>query len=597
MLLGRLSAAEQPKFAAVVSVEKGQDGSAYVVVNGRKAIQLQKSNGSLSPAERAGIIAQRLTALLPKVTDLKAISSRDSGEDGQLIVNGTVVAIATPEEAKARGTTTHELAAMWAENLRRLLTEPPIAVEPASLLIPLGERRVLAVRAYVPGEISAEVSDGTVISADSSMKVGSLVIVGLAVGDAHICIRCGGREVSVPVSVRKYAASICGTAKAAITGRNPPVSLLDKAARDVVRSMVTTEPGASISKIELPKTAHVPTPGHTSQMTMMVEAQGQGYIPARFPAQVEIENRRLPEVESGEIWFSNFPETLRKYQVLFTGRLATSEESTRLLYHHYNDMPQCVGFVIDVINPSTQPAELHVIEGVSDPMVDVVIVGYVAGKEFINCHQANVGRIFTLPPGTRRVLISQAVQHPKTASGIMEFRQLSGEPLIVRLVAKPEEERRSDDPPGVDLPLVSFDGTRIGSSDGVFPRPKEVIDATYTVGKQWAFIRIGKNPIKHETLDTSLYAFGITYDINATLVNPTDQDRTIEVLFEATAGPAAGVFLLDGKYAEVKRLGPPDERLIGSYLVRSGKTRSLHIRTIPLSGSAYPATLIIRAAK
>lgn len=597
ILLSGLSAAEQPKFAAVVSVEKAQDGTAYVVLNGRKAIQLQKPNGSLSPAERARIIAQRLTALLPKITDLKAISSRPSGKDDQLIVSGTVVAIATPEEAKARGMTTSKLAAMWAENLRKILSEPPISVEPASLLIPLGEKRALKVKAYIPGEISADISDGTIISADSSIKLGSLVIQGLAVGDARISIRCGGREVSVPVSVRKYAASVWGTGKGAITGRNPPASLLDKAARDVVRSVVTTEPGASISKIEPPKTAHMPMPGHTSELTMMVEAQGQGYIPARFPAQVEVENRRLPPAESGQIWFSNFPETLRKYQVLFTGRLATSQESTRLLYHHYNDMPQCVGFVIDVINPSAQPAELHVIEGISDPMADVVIVGYVAGKEFLNCHQANIGRIFALPAGTRRVLVSQAVTHPKTASGIMEFRQLSGEPLIVRLVAKPEEERLSDDLPGIDLPLVSFDGARIGNSDGVFPRPREVMDVTYTVGKQWAFIRLGKHPIKHETLDTSLYAFGITYDVNATLVNPTDQDRTIELLFEATAGPAAGVFLLDGKYAEVKRLGPPDERVIGSYLVRSGKTRNLHIRTIPLSGSAYPATLIIRAAK
>lgn len=597
ILFGSLSAAERPPFTAVLSVEKAQDGTAYVVLNGRKAIRLQKSNGTLGPAERAGIIAERLSKLLPKLTDLKAIESKDAGEDCQLIVGGVLVGIATPGEAKARGTTTSKLAALWADNLRKLLTAPPITVEPASLLVPLGEKRVLAVKAFIPGDIEAEVSDVAIISADSSVKVGSLVVEGLAVGDAAITVRCSGSDVSVPVSVKKYAATVCGTARATITGRNPPLSLLSRAARDVVSSVVTIEPGAGIGKIEFPKSAHVPPPGSTSQVTMTIEAAGQGYIPARLPANVEVENRRLPAVESGEIWFSNFPETVRKYAVLFTGKLATSDRSTRLLYHHYNDMPECMGFVIDVINPSTQPAELHVIEGLSAPMSDVVIVGYVAGKEFINSHQANIGRIFTLPPGTRRVLVSQAVQHPKTASGIMEFRQLSGDPLIVRLVAKPEPQRITDDPPDTDLPLMGFDATRIVSSDGVFPRPKEVMDATYTVGKQWAFIRLGKNPIKHETLDKSLFAFGITYDVNAALVNPSDEDRRVEVLFEATAGPAAGVFLLDGKYAEVKRLGPPDERVIGSYLVRAGNTRNVHIRTIPLSGSAYPATIIIRAAK
>lgn len=597
MMAASLSAANQPTFSAYVSIENESDGSAYVTLNGRKAIHLRTSNGSLSPAERAKIIADRLIILLPKVTDLKAITSRDAAMSSQLLIAGTVVAIATPEEAKARAMTTSRLAATWVESLRKLLLEPPIAVEPASLLIPLGEKRTLLVKVYMPGEVKAELSDGKIIKADPTVKVGSLVVEALAVGDATIKIRCEDHEVTVPVSVRKYAAAISGTARTAITGRNPPGSLLEKAARNVVKSAVVTEPGAYIRKIEMPKSAPVPLPGHTSELTLTVEAEGAGYIPARLPAHVEIENRLVPKAESGEIWFSNSPETIKKYQVLFAGRLSPSEESTRLLYHHYNDMPQCMGFVIEVINPSAQPAELHVIEGISDPMVDVVIVGYVAGREFINSHQANIGRIMTLPPGSRRVLVSQAVHHPKTASGIMEFRQLSGEPLIIRLVAKPEERRLGDDPPDVDLPLISFDATRIASSDGVFPRPREVMDVTYTIGKQWAFIRLGKIPIKHATLDTSLYAFGITYDVNASLVNPTDEDRMVEVLFEASAGPAAGVFLINGKYAEVKRLGPPDERVIGTYIVRAGKTRKVDIRTIPLSGSAYPATLIVRVAK
>ncbi len=428
-------------------------------------------------------------------------------------------------------------------------------------------------------------------------RSGSLVVEGLALGEAAITIQCAGHEVSVPVSVRKYAASVSGTAKASVTGYNPPASLLVRAVRDVIRSAVTVEPGAVVKKIDIPTSFNVPAPGRSSQVTVTVEADGPACIPAKLPAQVEIENRPVKKVESANIWFSNEPETVRRFQVLFTGKLSPAEESTRLLYHHYNDMPQTMGFVIDVINPSDQPAELHVIEGVAEPMADVVIVGYVAGRDFLKSHEANVGRIITLPPGTRRALVSQSVPHPKTASGIMEFRQISGEPLIMRLIAKPEEQRLAEDIPDVDLPLAGFDPERITLSDGVFPRPMKSVEATYTVGKQWAFIRMGKNPIKHDTLDKTLYGFGITYDANITLENPTEQEQVVEVLFEATAGPAAGVFLLDGKYVEVKRLGPPEERKIGEFKLRPGQTRKTTIRTIPLSGSAYPATIIIRAAK
>lgn len=591
------SAFAQTKQSISATVEKVPDGTAYVVLNGRKAIHLQKSNGTLKPADRAKIIADRLNSLLPKVSDLKAITSKVSGANGQLIISGTLVAVATPDEAKARSMTTSALAAMWTENLRKILSGPPIAVDPANLLIPLGEKRTLTVKAYVSGEVSAEVSDGSIIKADSTVKVGSLVVEGLALGETTIKIRCGGHEVSVPVSVRKYAASLSGSARTSVTGYNPPTSLLVRAVRDVIRSAVAFEPGAAAKKIEIPSSFHVPHPTRSSSVTVIVEADGPTHIPVRLPVEVEIENRRVPKVESKEIWFSNVPETVRKFQVLFTGKLAPSDESTRLLYHHYNDMTQCMGFVIDVVNPGAQPAELHMIEGVAEPMADVVIVGYVAGRDFLHSHEANVGRIIRIPPGTRRVLVSQPVHHPKTASGIMEFRQLSGDPLVVRLVAKPDNQRQVEDVADLDMPIGSFDLSRVVLSDGVFPRPRKVLDLTYTVGKQWGFIRMGQRPIKHDNLEKELFAFGITYDANVTLENPTEKQQKIEVLFTAGAGPAAGIFLIDGKYSEIKRLGPPSEREIGAVTLNPGQTKKMTIRTIPLSGSAYPTTITIRAAK
>jgi hypothetical protein len=592
-----LYAGEEPKYSVYVSIETQPDGTAYVTLNGRKAIHLQKPNGTLSPSERAKIIGERLSLLLPKVTDPKEITSKDSGANAKLFVRGTLVAIATPEEAKARSMTASRLAAMWAENLRKLLLAPPLSVEPESLLIPLGETRTIAVKSYVPGEIKAEITDGSIIGADPTAKAGSLVVSGLAVGDAAIDVKCGSQKVSVPIKVRKYAAAIAGTARTAVTGHDPPSSLLIRAAREIVRSVVATEPGASIRRIDMPASVQVPLPGRTATIIAGIDTDGPDYIPAKLRAEVEIEHRVLPNAEAADIWFCNQPETVTKFQVLFTGKLTPSERSTRLLYHHYNDMPVTMGFVVDVINPATQPAELHVIEGVSSPMQDVVVVGYEAGKEFINSEKANVGRIITVPPSTRRVLVSQAVPHPKTASGIMELRQLSGEPLIVRLIAKPEAQRRSDDPTDADLTLNGFDAKRITYSDGVFPQPQKALEFNYIVGKPWAFIRLGKIPIKHLTLDKTLYGFGITYDVNVALENPTDIEQTVEMLFEATAGPAAGVFLIDGRYVEVKRLGPPNERLIASYRLRPGQKKNVEIRTIPLSGSAYPATIIIRAAK
>lgn len=592
-----LGAEAQAKFFAKASVEPMQNGSAYVTVNGRRIMHLQRSNGALMPTDRAGIVADRLSAMLPKLTDVRAISTKAFGANGHVLVNGALLGIATPTDAKAANTTAMKLVETWASNLRKVLMLPPISVEPENMIIPLGEKRGLTVKVFLPGDISAEVAEGGTIRAEPGPSPGALLIEGLAVGDSSIKVRCGGHEATVPVKVRKYAATVRSGVKAAITGSDPPQSVALRSISESVRSMISLEPGASIRKTEMPRSISVPAPGRTTQVLVSLEAEGADYLPVRLTEAIELVNRTMPKVESESIWFSNQPETVRRFQVLFTGRLAKSDKSTRLLYHHYNDMQQCMGFVIDVINPFDEPAELHIVEGVAEPMADVVIVGYVAGRDFMNNHRSLIGRILTLAPNSRRVLVSQPVHHPETASGIIEFRQLSGQPLIARLIAKPEPQRLADDPVGVELPLTGFDPTRMAYSDGIFPRPWKTVNAAYTIGKSWQFIRIGKNPIQHATLDKALYGFGITYDIYLTIDNPTDKQRTVEVVFEATAGPAAGVFLLDGSYSEIKRIHPPDERVIGKYTLHPGQTRTSTIRTIPLSGSSYPATLIIRAAK
>ena len=597
MMAGSLAAVEQTKFPARVGVERMQDGSAYVTASGRRFMHVQRSNGTLKPADRAAIVADRLSVMLQKLTDIRAISAKASGANGQVLVNGALLAIATPTDAKAASTTAMKLAETWVSNLRKVLTLPPIYVEPESMLIPLGEKRTLSVKVFIPGDISAEVADVSVVRAQPASSAGMLLVEGLTVGDSSIRVRCGQHEVNVPVKVRKYAAAINGGVKATVTGLNPPQSLALRSIRESVHSMISLEPGASIRKTEVPQSVSVPVPGRSTQVPVSLEAEGVDYLPVRLTGTVELQNRVMPKVESESIWFCNEPETVRRFQVLFTGKLVPSQESTRLLYHHFNDMQQCMGFVIDVVNPSDQPAELHIIEGVAEPMADVVVVGYVAGRDFLNSYQSLIGRILTLAPNSRRVLVSQAVHHPKTASGIMELRQLTGQPLVARVIAKPETQRLADDPLGVDLPLTGFDPAKVAYSDGVFPRPWKIVDAEYTVGKSWQFIRLGKNPIQHATLDRVLYGFGITYDIRLTIDNPTDRQQIVEVLFEAPAGPAAGIFLLDGTYSEIKRMHPPDERVIGSYTLQPGQTRRSTIRTIPLSGSAYPATLIVRVAK
>ena len=586
------------KFVPRVSAQKDADGTAYVVVNGRKAVQLRTPNGALSPARRAEIAAERLALLVRSGLDPKSVWYKQSGADARVMAGDSLLVIATAAEAKAQNFPSAKLAERWVQGLRESLSLPPLTAAPTSLLIPLGESRVVTVQSLLTAPVEADVSNPLVISVDALAKPGSLVITGASPGDTAITIRCGEYRVPVEISVRKYAAyKVQGRARAVVTGWNAPSSLVSQAAAEAARRAVSLEPGARLVSTGACQATGELSPGKVIQMPVEIQAAGGDYIPAKLAVQVEVENRVLPPVPAASIMYSNDPERIRKYQTLFAGRITPSQEATRLLHHHQNMMKKRIGFVIDVVNPSPSAASLHVVEGVSQPMVDTVAVGYRAGFQFLENHRRNIGRIIELPPGTRQALVSQPLDPIHTASGVMELRQFSGDPLFVRVIAKPEHQRLSEDRLGMAVPAAGIDASKLALSDHVYPGPVKNLAVTYTAGKPWLFLRIGKEALKHQTQDRRLYGnYGVIYNIDVTLENPLDRPHSVEIAFEATAGPVSGIFLLDGILVRIRSLQSPEEATIAMVTVPPGRSRTVSLRTMPLSGSAYPATVIIRPA-
>ena len=593
VLLLTLAGASWAKLIIRVVAESQKDGTAYVVVNGRKAIHLMTRNGNLSPAQRAQIGADRLAAALQKGLEPKAIYSKATGKTARVMVGDSLLLIVTAAEAHAHKTPAESLAALWVTNLRKLLTMPPLSANPASVVVPLGESRTVAIESLLTSPVQFEVSDPNLISAEG--KPGLLTITGKAMGNAVATIRCESYTVPINVSVKKYAATLLPAKRGIVTGWNAPSAQIVLAARDAARQSVALEPGARITSLDAGHWATDLEPTKVAQVPVKIEAGGDDFLPTKLAVNVQVENQALPRVPTSWIMYSNEPERVEKYQVLFTGRLNSTEHAVRLLYHHQNMMGRKIGFAVDVLNPSSSPAGLHVVEGISSPMIDTVIVGYKAGLEFMENHRNFVGRVIDLPPWTRRLLVSQTLGSPYTASGILELRQVSGEPLLVRVIAKPEEQRLIEDKLETVIPTGEIDTSKMAISDHVYPEPVMKMEVTYTAGKSWVFLRLGKEALKHVSLDKQLYGnYGVTYEIKATLENPMADPLTAELAFEATAGPVSGIFLVDRNLVRVKLLNPPSEICLGKVTVPAGKSRVVSIRTIPLSGSAYPATLIIR---
>lgn len=584
------------KFVPQVYTEAGNKGSAYVIVNKQKVIEIKTPNGNLSAADRANIVAKRLTDAVTNGLDPKTLWYKKVGQNANVMLGESMLLMATKSEAAAHKLTASKLSEMWVHNLREALSAKPLSASPTSMLVPLGETRVLNVVSLLQKPAQFEVSNPSILTWDSQKKPGSLYITGTSVGGTTITIRCEEYTAQAQITVRKYAGSINpGITKAFVTGWNAPASLISRAARDAARRAISVEPGASISSINIISPCKELAPGKTYQTSVEVKVEGRDFIPVALDTKVEVGNRPLDPVPTSWLMYSNAPERISKYQTLFAGSMTATQEAFRLLYHHQNVMRKRIGFVIDVVNTSTSPASFHLIEGVSRPMIDTVDVGYRAGLAFLENHRDRVGRIIELPAGTHWAIVSQSLDSPYTASGILELRQMSGDPLFIRIMAKPENQRVAEDPMDTPLPSSAMKPEDIHISDHVYPGPIQNLEVTYTYGKPWVFIRIGKYALKHATLDKQLFGnYGVTYDIKATIENPTDSPRVVELAYEATAGPVSGLFIVDGNMVRVKSLQAPQETSIGEVTIPAGKKRVVSIRTMPLSGSAYPTTLIIR---
>jgi hypothetical protein len=126
------------------------------------------------------------------------------------------------------------------------------------------------------------------------------------------------------------------------------------------------------------------------------------------------------------------------------------------------------------------------------------------------------------------------------------------------------------------------------------PQPRRVQDVTYTVGGHHAFISIGREPLTSLSQRPLRGNYGVLYQINLTLENPTEQEVRTEIAFSADGGVARGVVVIDGQIRETGLvLASAEERLQEVTLPPHAKRR-LRLQIMPQSGSNYPLRLVAR---
>lgn len=573
-------------------VSVGSSGrTGIVIINGKPAIRFTADNGILEPLDRAKITSDRLAQLVATKLDPAAIYIKGNENSARVYIGEMMLCIVTPLDAKRNGTTATALANSWASNIKTLISMPALILGTKELVVPLGENRRVDVGGAATGPLYAKLDNEDIAIATPATEGRYITISGKKLGKALVDISSEGEHITLVVSVKKYAGSVPEIVLGEVTGNPCPASLVCYTARQAVSQCMILEPGANLEVGRVVCSTKSLAPGQSCRLNAEVRITGPDYIPLVSKAPVQIRNTGLSHEDAATLFYSNNPERVLKYQTLFAGKLEQNVP-TRVLYHHQNMMGRRVHLIVELINPNDFPAKMRVFRGVSNPSVDTVGVGHVAGSLFLRDFLNDVSVFETIPPQSRLVLVSDMLNRKETASGILQVKQLDGSSVYVRITAaEPQVDNVSRGTIAkAPNPII------LRLSDQIYPEPMQKLNADYTVGERWAFIPIGKHALNDTSSQKKLYGnYGVTYNIKVHIKNPTGETRKVSFVFDPTAGIASGIFMIDGKFATARNAQPPSEIPLASYSLRPKETRDVRVVTVPLAGSNYPATLIVRS--
>ncbi|MEI6914883.1 MAG: hypothetical protein WCL39_07115 [Armatimonadota bacterium] len=579
--------------AEAVTIEVRTAGAAtQVVINGRPALSLRTSFQSYDPAQRAALAAKRIDDMATAGQPPWKISTKTNKAGTALIWGKQVIAFATAAEARAQKSTPSSLASTWAAQLRTLLTLPPLKLAVTSITAPVNETRKVRLVGFSKGPFTVAVApEGIAAASLGSDNV--LSVQGVRPGGAVVTVSAPEGSQQLTVTVAKYAGRLSASELTAlVTGDSIPVELVSEAAWRAARVACILEPGAQPDVNLAAKPAAMSSSAVSQKIPVVVRMTGAGYLEARVALTVEVKKTTLPGPPTQVLFYSNHPETVLRPQPLYAAPIEPGE-SARLLYHHQNGTGNKLRVSIVLVNTTDAPTQVHLIGALADPRQDPIIVGYRAGAQFLKDLYAQTGYVIDLPAKSRTVLWTGVLQKMETASGILQMRQLTGtNGVLVRVLSEPSSVVRTMQ----DIVSTESDDYTISYSAHQYPKPNREIHEEYSAGSRWLFIRVGKHAIPNTKEELILYGnYGVIYDIDLTLNNPTGVVKDIQVMFDPTAGVAGVASMIDGRFFGRSHVVGMREFSLASYKLAPGEKRRVRVSTVPLAGSNYPATIVVRS--
>ncbi len=568
-----------------VAVQGDKHGPYGRVYAGAQSVFTLAGHGA-SSATAAQEVARRLNALAEEGLKASEISLRRERRTRVIIARDQRVLVIDKAMAAAHGSDLDQLAGTWTGNLRAAFRRPYLSMKPP--VVPVGESRPAPLLGNISGQVQIRVE--APVAAASWDEIGRVVRVsGLQEGETQLVVFDDENVLTVPLAVMKYAARWAELLTARVTGNPAPPEVVEKAVKAAASASMVLEPGAWGRVTPLAEGLRPLPQGSNSEAPVSLAASGDRCLTYRTQRRVPVSNRPLELKPAGLLMVSNSPERLAAHGLWFEGKME-ADQSVRLLYHHVNATPATADLVVELWNLGDQTAWVHVVEGVGGPSYDEAWAGHKAASHFLSNQAAGVGWVAPVPVGMAVPVVAQSVGRGATVSGVLELRTMSSSTVSVRIYLAPHTSERLPRSIGAyrESPLLG---------QWHYLDPTREVKAKYTFGQQWAFVTIGRNPVAGIiTGDELRGSYGVIYDIDLELVNPTAQEARVALTMEPAGGPARGALLVDGRLMEASMLKRDVEAPVSRFLLSPGEVRHVRVQTMPQAGSNYPVRLVARPA-
>ncbi|MCC7491308.1 MAG: hypothetical protein IT204_03125 [Fimbriimonadaceae bacterium] len=569
-----------------VSTTAGPPAAALVSLNGVPTIRLRHEQSAVARQLAAEVVARVQEAAEAGPTPAQIRTAAAPGGEVAVLAGAVRLVTASVAQGKLARQTPDSLAQTWVAALRRAFATTYLSVPGSGLLIALGETATVAVRGYPAGgpfKCSGLASSlARVQPADDWSR---LRVSGRAVGRGELTLQRGHARLTLPVAVKKRAGSLPGQISVEVTGREVPGTMLREAVWAQLMAVAKLEPGARM-RFDVPDDPSLPPPGGRGQVALAVAIEGPDYLPFQSRVLANVQVSDWPDAPAEWLLVSNDPESVRGTRLLLRGRLR-KEQRTRLLYHHLNATGQPLVLEVRLLNHHDRPARIHVRDAFAGPSPNPEVAGHVCARRYWQQRLAGQGYWLRLPPHTAWTITGVTCGLNETLSGLSEFWPAELDDLEVQVVATSGAPVRG--PRG-----IAAAATAPFSDMFLFAKPDFSATYAYRPGGMYAFMNVGRDPLKSVLGPPLMGNYGAVYDLNLTFENSAEREQRFELVFSADGGAAIGTVVVNGRIYETKLVrGGEQERLL-DLLLPPGGQQVYRIRTLPESGSNYPLRIVGR---